>query len=151
MKVADQKSPTKRKTGRPKGDGFHGILTESMMEQYGEKLFNFNEIAAIYGESKQNIHHTLKVNPELRIAFEKGQLKALDKLTSSLMKAAENGNMIACLFALKARFGWCEEQYRLNKPDKTEMPRVNIYLPDNGRDSINQSNVVYDAADKMIN
>lgn len=151
MKAVDQKSPAKRKTGRPKGDGFHGILTEEMMIEYGKKLFTLEEIGALHGQSKQNVHHVLKTNLELKSAFDKGHVQALEKITSALMTQIEKGNTIAIIFALKSKFDWIEAQYRLNKPDKAELPKVNIYLPDNGRDSINPSNIAHDAVGKVIN
>lgn len=134
MSEIDQKTPAKRKPGRPKGDGFHGALTPKLVEEYAKKLFSYDDIGALYGESRQNTYHAIKSNPELKEAFDKGQAQALDKVTGALMSQIEKGNIVAILFALKSKFKWVEYQYLLNKQDQAEMPKVTIYLPDNGRD-----------------
>lgn len=138
--VEKQKGLTtqKRKAGRPRGDGFHGMLTAEAVQQYAEKLFTFEQIGALFGESRQNALHAIKSNEDLKNAFDKGHALALERLTGALWDQVEKGNTIAMIFILKTQFGWCEEQYKIGKQiDKENQQQVKIYLPHNGRDEVN--------------
>ena len=128
---------TKTKTvgavGKEKGSGLRHVLTQEMVKTYAAKGMSFTEIARMYGYTKERIGQIIGKDSELKEAWETGNAELCDTLTSALMRLVEKDNLVAVIFALKARCGWVEQQYLINKPDTTSTPQVNVYLPDNNR------------------
>ena len=119
--------------GKKKGSGLRNVLTAEMIKGYAAKGMSFTEIARMYGYTKERIGQIIGKDSELKEAWETGNAELCDTLTSALMRLVAKDNVIAILFALKSRCGWVEAQYLLNKPDATQQPQINVYLPDNGR------------------
>ena len=119
--------------GKKKGSGLRNVLTPEMVQTYAEKGMSFTEIARMYGYTKERIGQIIGKDDELQEAWQTGNATLCDTLTSALMRLVEKDNLVAIIFALKARCGWVEQQYLLNKPDTTTQPQVSIYLPDNNR------------------
>ena len=109
------------------------ILTPVMVRMYAAKGMTLREIGLMHGYSGQRVGQVIGADSELKEAWETGNAELCDTLTSALMRLVAKDNVIAILFALKSRCGWIEAQYLLNKPDTTQQPQVNVYLPDNNR------------------
>ena len=120
-------------SGKKKTSGLQQVLTPDLVEGYAAQGMNFKEIALMYGCSKEWIGNVIGTKPELQAAWEAGNAKLCEIATAALMKKIQNGDTIAILFTLKARCGWVEQQYLINKPDVNLSPQVNVYLPENYR------------------
>jgi hypothetical protein len=128
-KAEGREHGTRHKTGVPQ------LLTPELVRSYSAKGFNMPQIADLIGCFRNSVRNAIVTDDELKDAWKQGQAELLEKTTSSLMNLLDSNNLVATLFTLKAKFGWVEEQYKLNKPDLTNSPRVNIYLPHNDRDN----------------
>ena len=93
------------------------------------------QCADFYGITPQRFNQILGKEPDLLAAFDSGLAQGIQVATKALMDRVKNGDLIAILFFLKCRAGFVEEQYLLkNREDKNDLPRVQIFLPDNSRD-----------------
>ena len=91
------------------------------------------QCADLYGITPQRFNQILGKEPDLLAALDSGLAQGIQVATKALMDRIAEGNVIATLFFLKARAGWIEEQYVKDKT-ATNAPKVQIFLPDNGRD-----------------
>ena len=115
--------------------GIHGMLTPEIVKQYASQGLTLNEIAKLYGCTRENISHAIAKNEDLKQAWEQGHAELLVEYTAQLKKRAFESD-ICLLFALKTQCQYVEEQYKLGKDlDKDNKPVVNIYLPENNRDN----------------
>lgn len=116
--------------------GIHGMLTPEMVYQYATQGLTLTEISKLYGCTMSNVSHAIQSNEELKQAWEQGHAELLVEYTGHLKKRAfENDVML--MFALKTQCGYCEEQYKIGKQLETiERPKVMVYLPHNGRDTV---------------
>lgn len=93
------------------------------------------QVADYYGITVRRLNQIFKQRDDLLAAFNTGLAQGIKVATRELMNRIQEGNIIATIFYLKARGGWIEQQYIKQKPD-TNSTKVQIYLPDNGRDSV---------------
>lgn len=132
--------PDERPHGTKWKTGVHGMLTPDMVRTLAAQGMSLSEIGYYYGCGKSNIHHAINKDDELLQAWNEGLSAAIEKATNCLMKnITENNNVLAAMFFLKCKSlpgdrGWLEEQHKRNDLN-TDAPRVQIYLPDNSRDS----------------
>lgn len=133
--------PDCREHGTKWKTGVRGVLTPDAVRSYAAKGMSLTEIAYFHGCTKVNICLALKEDPDLQQAWNEGISEAIEKATNCLMRNIENDNVLAAMFLLKCKHpagekGWLEEQHKQRITDAESAPRVNIYLPDNQRDSI---------------
>ena len=103
------------------------------VRQMAEQGMSRQQIGAYYGVSGRRIGQLIQENPDFAIAFEKGLAKGIEKASKSLMRLIEEGNVIATLFYLKSQAGWIEAQHR-QKEVVADIPKIQVFIPDNGRD-----------------
>ncbi len=108
-----------RVLGKEKGSGLRNVLTPEMVQTYAAKGMTLREIGLMYGYSGQRVGQLIGADAELKEAWETGNAELCDTLTSALMRLVEKDNLVAIIFALKARCGWVEQQYLINKPCPT--------------------------------
>lgn len=102
--------PATYKTGRPPLD-----LNPEEVAQV-EKLaayLNQEQIAAILGISADTFRRIMRQNESVSMAYKRGRASKVGLVADSLFRMAtneKNPNVIAALFYLKARGGWCEAQ-----------------------------------------
>lgn len=89
-------------------------------------------IANYYGITKAKFSELIEDYPELDEAYLMGMSAGMAKAAMSLEKQIEGGNCIPTIFRLKVG-GWIEADKRKDNQEDTT-PRVNIFIPDNGRD-----------------
>lgn len=96
------------------------------------------QIGSYYGVTGQWIGKLVKKHPELEKAFNAGLAIGINRASNKLMELIDAGNVVAILFYLKCQAGWMEQQYRhvKEKPDESNIPRVQIFIPDNQRDGL---------------
>lgn len=112
------------------------MMEPELVKEYARKGLTPNQIADLYGCTKSNITHLLSTKDDLKAAWNEGHAELLVELIGQLKKRAMESD-VCLLFFLKCVFGFCEEQYKVGKQlEKIEMPRVTIFLPDNGRDNV---------------
>jgi hypothetical protein len=88
-----------------------------------------NSIAAELGLPRQRFNDLLKAKKDWLLAWEKGSSQHEQSLADLLERCiTEKLNPVPCLFALKARYGWLEEQYKLER-SQPSTPHVMIVLP----------------------
>lgn len=112
------------------------MLTPEIVYQYATQGLTLTEISKLYGCTMSNVSHAIQSDDELKQAWEQGHAELLVEYTGHLKKRAfENDVML--MFALKTQCGYCEEQYKIGKQLETiERPKVMVYLPHNGRDTV---------------
>ena len=89
-------------------------------------------IAAYYGITKGKFQELIEDYPELDEAYLMGMSAGMAKAAMSLEKQIEGGNCIPTIFRLKVG-GWIEADKRKDNQE-ANAPRVQIYIPSNGRD-----------------
>jgi hypothetical protein len=94
------------------------------------------QIGSFYGVTGQWIGKLVKKHPELEEAFNAGLAQGINRASNKLMELIESGNIVAILFYLKCQAGWVEQQYVKEKLDESNIPRVQIFIPDNQRDGL---------------
>ena len=116
--------------------GIHGIMTADSVYDYARSGLTMEQIGALYGCGKSNVSQIISNNEEFKEAWNQGHAELLVELMPHI-KERMLANDIFLMFCLKAMFGFCEEQHKLGKElDKDNQPRINIYLPSNGRDDV---------------
>lgn len=89
-------------------------------------------IANYYGVTKGKFQELIDEYPVLDEAYLMGMSAGMAKAAMSLEKQIEGGQCIPTIFRLKVG-GWQEaDKVKSNQEDNA--PRVNIYIPSNGRD-----------------
>ena len=89
-------------------------------------------VANYYGITKGRFQELIEDYPELDEAYLMGMSAGMAKAAMSLEKQIEGGNMVSTIFRLKTG-GWIEADKRKDNQESTA-PRVQIYIPSNGRD-----------------
>jgi len=89
-------------------------------------------IANYWGITKGKFQELIEDYPELDEAYLMGMSAGMAKAAMSLEKQIEGGQCIPTIFRLKVG-GWIEADKRKDNQE-TNAPRVNIYIPSNGRD-----------------
>jgi len=116
--------------------GIHGVMDADCVYEYAKTGLNMEQIGDLYGCSKANISQTIGKDEELKLAWKQGHSELLLELMPHIRERML-ANDIFLMFMLKAMFGYCEEQHKLGKQLENEKPQsVNIYLPENNRDTI---------------
>ena len=133
--------PDCREHGTKYKTGVRGVLTPDAVRSYAAKGMSLGEIAYFHGCTKMNICGAIKEDLDLQQAWNEGISAAIEKATNCLLRNIENDNVLAAMFLLKCKHlsgekGWLEEQHKQKIVDTESAPRVHIYLPGNGRDSI---------------
>lgn len=116
--------------------GIHGVMTADAVYEYARAGLTMEQIGALYGCGKSNISQSIAKDEEKTAAWHQGHSELLLELMPHIRERML-ANDIFLMFCLKAMFGFCEEQHKLGKDlDKSDVPRVNIYIPSNGRDEV---------------
>lgn len=89
-------------------------------------------IANYWGITKAKFSELIDEYPELDEAYLMGMSAGVAKAAMSLEKQIEGGQCIPTIFRLKTA-GWIEADKRKDNQESTA-PKVNIYIPSNGRD-----------------
>ena len=117
-----------------KWQGATGLMKPEMVYKYAKQGLTLTEIGNFYGCGKSNVSQIINNNPELKAAWDKGHGELLVEYTGQLKKRAMESDLML-MFALKTQCGYCEEQHKIGKElNKDNQPKINIYLPHNGRD-----------------
>lgn len=119
-----------------KNTGIENIMTADEIKEMACGGMSRQQIADYYGITVRRLNQIFKKRNDLLAAFNTGLAQGIKVATRELMNRIQEGNIIATIFYLKARGGWIEQQYIKQKPE-TDAAKVQIYLPDNGRDSVN--------------
>jgi len=90
-------------------------------------------VANYYGITKGKFQELIEDYPELDEAYLMGMSAGMAKAAMSLEKQIEGGQCIPTIFRLKVG-GWIEADKKLKLNEESNAPRVNIYIPSNGRD-----------------
>lgn len=99
------------------------------------------QIANYFGLSRQGFNYIIEKNEELKDAFHNGLHHVLVRCVRVLMNKLDQGDTFAAIYLLNNRFGWVEEKYRKEK-EVLDMPTVQIYLPENGRDLVKNEKMI---------
>ncbi len=118
---------------KTKGCGVASIIDLDDLKAMATHGMTQKEIANYYGITRQGLVKILTKNPELQQAFTAGLNHVIVKAVRVLMKKLEADDTFAAVYLLNNRGGWCEERYRKEKIDPDSIPRINVYIPDNGR------------------
>lgn len=81
---------------------------EKRVEEAASKGASIIGIASYVGVSKTVLNRWLDEQPALKEAIDRGRERERNVLHSKLTEAAENGNIVAAIFLLKARHGYVE-------------------------------------------
>jgi hypothetical protein len=98
------------------------------IEIFAGRGMTLHQIAVFLDISDSTLDRWLK-HPQIKRSYERGRLLAQEQIAGTLFKMAIEGDVVACIFYLKAQFGWQD------KPQQ-EVPQgsqVVFYIPDNGR------------------
>lgn len=129
------------KGGKAKGAGLFNSLNLKHIEKMAEAGMSRAQIGDYYGVTGQRIGQLIREHPELDEAFSRGLSKGIEKASGKLMELIESGNLIATIFYLKAQAGWKEAQYVKEPVDLSNVPKVQIILPDNSRQAVFSENL----------
>ena len=121
--------------------GARGVLTPAVVREFASYGMSLKAIGYLVGCSKQNIHEAIRDDPELQQAWCEGVADLLYRAGKCISANVDKGNWIPALATLKSKSipgekGWIEEQYKEKTIDLESMPRVQIVLPHNFRDAI---------------
>jgi len=90
------------------------------------------QVANYFGITKSKFQELIDEYPELDEAYLMGLSAGMAKAAMSLEKQIEGGQCIPTIFRLKVG-GWIEADKKKDNQE-SNVPRVNIYIPSNGRD-----------------
>lgn len=119
---------------KTKGCGVTKIVNSRDLESMAAAGMTPAEIGRYYNLTRQGMVAVIEKNPELQDAFHNGLHHVLVKCVNVLMDKLDKGELLAAIYMLNNRFGWKEAKYEKEKPDMN-IPKINIYLPENGRDT----------------
>ena len=130
--------------------GARGVLTPDVVREFASYGMSLKAIGYRVGCSKQNIHEAIKTDPELQQAWCEGVAQLLLTAGKCIAHNCENNQIIAGIYVTKSKSmpdesGWIEQQYQDKKLDADSMPRVTIFLPDNGRSSTDNDDETIDS------
>lgn len=123
--------------------GIKGVLSPDIIRKFASQGMTLTEIGYLCGCTKQNIHAALK-DEELNQAWCEGLAVFIEESTGCLLRNIRNDNTLSAMFALKCRHlpnerGWIEQQYREKTVDEESRPCVQVILPYNHRDPIDEN------------
>lgn len=95
-----------------------------------------DDIAYLLGVSPSAFDSIKARDSKLKEAYEAGKVRAYQAVASTLYQKAMAGDTVCMIFYLKSQAGW-NDQPKQEAPVATNT--VQFYLPDNGRDSANQT------------
>ena len=129
--------PECREHGTRWKTGARGVLSPDTVRRFASQGMTLEQIGYLIGVSKQNIWAALK-DEELNQAWCEGIAVLNYEASGCLLRSIRNDNVLSAMFVSKCRplpgeKGWLEEQYRQKLVDDADRPRVTIYLPENGR------------------
>lgn len=119
-----------------KNTGIESIMTADEIREMACGGMSRQQVADYYGITVRRLNQIFRQRNEFLAAFNTGLAQGIKVATQELMNRIKEGNIIATIFYLKARGGWIEQQYVKEKPE-SDSPKVQIFLPDNGRDQVN--------------
>jgi hypothetical protein len=119
---------------KPLGSGIAKIVNIKDLESMAAAGMTPAQIATYYGVTRQGLVKLVENNPELSEAFHNGLDHVLVKCVNVIMSKVENNELFAAIYMLNNRFGWMEAKFIKDKVERNN-PTVQIFLPDNGRDS----------------
>lgn len=79
------------------------------VEAYASRGLTQEQIALALGVSRSTMMRRLR-SKEFKEAYEKGKAKGEVAVSNALFDKAVKGNVVACIFILKSRYGWREDQ-----------------------------------------
>lgn len=126
---------------KTKGCGIATIVDKEDLRAMAVAGMSPAQIASYYNLTKQGMVKLIKNNEELQSAFKDGLNHVMLRCVRTLMDKVEKGDTFAAIYILNNRCGWVEEKYRREK-EVLDMPTVQIYLPDNGRDSVKNEKMI---------
>lgn len=91
-------------------------------------------VAYYYGTKESKFKEACEELPDIEEAYCMGLAAGVAKAGMALNKQIEGGNMVSTIFKLKAVGGWIEEDKK--KENQSEAPAVQIFIPENGRDNL---------------
>ena len=134
--------------------GARGVLTPALVREYAALGMTLTSIAYLVGCSKQNIQAALK-DEALNQAFCEGSAELQYRAGACIARKIDNDELVPAMFALKCKpvpgeRGWCEEQFKKPEPDNN-LPRVQVFVPWNGRDPLPEDAISFSDNDGSAN
>lgn len=126
---------------KTKGCGIASIVDTQTLQSMAAVGMTPAQIAEYYGLTRQGMVKVINNNPELKEAFDKGLPHVLIKAAGVVIHHMEQKNLLAAMYILNNRGGWKEAKYDKEKPD-ADIPRIQIYLPENFRDSPDNETII---------
>lgn len=96
-------------------------------------------ICAYWGIKMDKFREVLEEYPEVEEAYLMGMSSGLAKTAMALEKQIEGGNMVSTIFRMK--IGGFIEADKRKDAQQDNSPRVQIFLPSNGRDIIEHDDI----------
>lgn len=100
-----------------------------IVEDMAGRGATLDDIACVIGVSPSTLDRWLKL-PEVEQAYRRGRIEAKDTIASRLFDLANEGDVTAIIFFLKAQAGWSDRPKEDVKPQGSQ---VVVYVPDNQR------------------
>lgn len=100
-----------------------------IVEDMAGRGATLDDIACVIGVSPSTLDRWLKL-PEVEQAYRRGRIQAKDTVASRLFDLANEGDVTAIIFYLKAQAGWSDRPKEDVKPQGSQ---VVVYIPDNQR------------------
>lgn len=117
-----------------KGQGIGKMMTPESVYLYAKEGLKPEDIGKLYGLTRQRISQVIRDDEQLQASWDRGHADLLRGLMPHVWKRFYE-NDIVMIFILKSVFGFCEEQYKIGKvTDAENIPKIQIFLPDNQRD-----------------
>ena len=79
------------------------------VEEHASHGLTQEQIALALGVSRATMMRRLR-NKDFKEAYERGKAKGEVAVSNALFDKAVKGNVVACIFILKSRYGWREDQ-----------------------------------------
>jgi hypothetical protein len=114
-------------SGRPRKEVEEKDLR--IVEDMSGRGATLDDIACVIGVSPSTLDRWLKL-PEVEQAYRRGRIQAKDMVASRLFDLANEGDVTAIIFYLKAQAGWSDRPREDVKPQGSQ---VVVYVPDNQR------------------
>ena len=131
----------KKPLRKTKGCGVATIVDPKDLKAMAVSGMSPAQIASYYNLTRQGMVRLINHNAELKAAFKDGLNHVMVKCVRVLMDKLEKGDTFAAIYLLNNRCGWIEAKYQREK-EVTDMPRVQVYLPDNQRDSVKNETII---------
>jgi hypothetical protein len=103
----------------------------AQIEEYAGHGATLENIALMLDVSDSTLDRWLKL-PQVQRAYKRGRLLAMNHIAGKLYALAEEGDITAIIFYLKAQAHWSD---RPDLQPVTPASNVQVYVPSNDRDS----------------